>query len=97
MICDKKEVYIFQNHLAYKSISNSMLAVLLEGNASFHERIRKNVSLLVFRTSYHFRKQNLSVQKNRKIKKKINLRIENFTTPHISTLIAFREKNNREK
>ena len=72
-----------------------MLAVLLEGNASFHERIRKNVSLLMFRTSYHFREQKLSVQKNRKIEKKTNLRIEKFTTPQISTSIAFQEKNSR--
>ena len=41
MICDKKEVYFFQNLFAHKSISNRMLAVLLEANASFHERIRK--------------------------------------------------------
>ena len=41
MICDKKEVYFFQNHFAHKSISNRMLAKLLEANASFHERIRK--------------------------------------------------------
>ena len=61
-----------------------MLAVLLEANASFHERTRKNVSLLMFRTK--------SVQENRKIKKKINLRIENDKTPQISTLIASQEK-----
>ena len=87
MICDKREVFFFQNHFAHKSISNRMLAVLLQANASFHERTRKNVSLLMFRTK--------SVQENRKIKKEINLRIENVKTPQISTLIAFQEKNSR--
>ena len=41
MICDKKEVYFFQNHFAHKSINNRMLAKLLEAKSSFHERIRK--------------------------------------------------------
>ena len=39
MICDKKEVYFSKNLIAHKSNSNRMLAVLLEANASFHERI----------------------------------------------------------
>ena len=49
-LCDKKKVYFFQNHFAHKSISNRMLAVLLEANASLHKRYRKNVSLLIFPT-----------------------------------------------
>ena len=95
MICDKKKVYFFQIHFAHKSNSNRMLAVLLEANASLHTRVRQNVSLLIFPKNYHLWKQNLSVQENRKIKKKINLRIEKVTTPQISTLIAFQEKNSR--
>ena len=45
MICDKKKVNSFQIHFAHKSTSNRMVAVLLEANASFHKRFRKNVSL----------------------------------------------------
>ena len=69
-----------------------MLAVLLEANASFRKRFRKNVSLLIFPIKYLLWKQKLFVQENRKNKKKINLRIEKVTTPQISTLIAFQEK-----
>ena len=64
---------------------------------AFTRESKKNVSLLKFRTSYHFWKQKLSVQENRKIKKKINLRIEKFTTPQMSTLIAFQKKKPRNK
>ena len=70
MICDKKEVYFFQNHFVHKNISNRMLAVLLEANASFHERIPKKLFSLNVPNKLSFLKKIYPSKRTGKSKRK---------------------------
>ena len=78
-------------------INNQMLAVILEANPSFQTKTQNYVTFLLLWRTYHFWKQKISVQDNRKLRRKINLRIEKVTTHHISTLIALQNNQLRNK
>ena len=88
----------FSRHfLSQKFINNQLLAVMLEANPSFQTKVQKDVTFLLFWATYHFLKQKLAVQENRKWKKQTNLIIEKTTTPQISTLTAFQKNQLRNK